>query len=89
MRIELDTIVRTGEIVLAAVVKHSVHHSRAFGMLAVYGTKLPVAILIRHHERMAALEIDGTPIDLCDFDRRYPRLRATFEGLARSGGKEA
>lgn len=85
IRIELDKVVRAGEVIVAAVVKRWVYCYDGFHALSIHGSKQPVAILVRHHEVTAAFEIDGLLIDLDDFEQRFPGQRASFERLAAAG----
>lgn len=64
---------------VAAVVKRWVHCHNGSRTLSVHGAKRPVAVLIRHHEVTTAFEIDGTRIDLDEFEQRFPGQRASFE----------
>ena len=78
MTIELDDIVRVGEVTVAALARRDV--SGATGpAISVYGSKCPIAILARRDGRTMAFDITGAHIDPGEFDRRYPGHRAAFE----------
>lgn len=78
MTIALDDIIRLEGATVAALVRRSVHGA-AKPCICVYGTKRPVAILVRCADATTAFEPDGTPIALADFERRFPGHLATFE----------
>ena len=80
MTVELDDIVRIGEITVAALARREV--SGAAGpAISAYGSKWPVAILVRRNGLTTAFETTGACIDLAEFDLRYPGRRAAFERL--------
>lgn len=81
MTVELDDIVRIGDVAIAAVVERSVRRG-LWPRMSIYGTKRPAVILIRDEGGTRAFDVDGTPMALNDFDRRFPGQRAEFERLA-------
>jgi hypothetical protein len=81
MRLELGKVVYVGEVAVAAVAIRSVHCSDCFHALSFHCTKRPVAILIRYGDVTMPFDIDGSRIDLHDFEQRYPGQRATFEQI--------
>ena len=82
MKIELDKLVRIGDIATAAVVKHSTHAWRSDMLFSGYGAKHPVAVLIRRRGKTLAFEIEGSPISMDEFERRYQGQWAAFECMA-------
>ena len=80
MTVELDDIVRIGEVTVAALAQREVQGA-AGSAISVYGSKHPVAILVRRKQLTMAFEITGAPIELDEFDRRYPGHRIGFEQL--------
>jgi hypothetical protein len=82
MRIELDRVVRDGDIAFAALVKISVQFCGLLHLASVQCAKHPIAVLIRRDDVTAAFEIDGAHIELDDFEQRYPGKLAIFERLA-------
>ena len=78
MTIALDKAVQIGEIVVAAIVHHSVRcqHSSTVSFQA---NKYPVAILVRRDNVTATLDIDGSRITPADVEERFPGQRAAFE----------
>jgi hypothetical protein len=89
MKIELDGIIHVGETTIAALAKSSVRCFGGANGLSAYGTKQPVAVLIRRDEITVAFEADGTPIPPEEFEQRYPGQRAAFEGLADAGANDS
>lgn len=79
MRIELDNVLLAGDTAVAALVKRSSHAWRDGTSLSGYGRKEPVAVLVRRHGKTQAFELEGSPIALDDFERRYEGRLAAFE----------
>ena len=80
MAARLDRIVRIGDIAVAAVTMGAVR-AVPFG-LTVFGSKTPVAVLIREGATTTAFDIEGARIPLDSFDRRFPGQRERFERAA-------
>lgn len=72
---------------VAAVVKRWVHCHNGPRTLSVNGAKRPVAVLIYHKDVITAFEIDGTRIDLDEFELHFPGQRASFERLVIAGDR--
>ncbi|NND48775.1 MAG: hypothetical protein HKN60_00820 [Rhizobiales bacterium] len=85
MTVELDQIVRVGQVSIAALVESSIHRGYVHS-LSFYGAKHPVAVLIHREDQTTAFEIGGPPIALDELDRRYPGQCARFKGFLVTDG---
>jgi hypothetical protein len=81
MSVALDPVLRVGGVAVAALVECSVNCGRA-PAIWFFGTKSPVAILVRRDGATSAFETDGTGIAPDDLERRFPGQRAAFERAA-------
>ena len=81
MRVYLDETVRTGPFAISAIVEVSVICSGR-RRLTAFGSKRPIAILIRRNGMTVALGVDGASIPTEDIERRFPGSTAEFERMA-------
>ncbi len=79
MTVRLSDCTRIGDITIAVLVRQSVH----YGLLPVsfFGTKRPLAILLRHPRETSVFRPDGTAYDMGAFESEHPGQRAAFEDL--------
>jgi len=79
MTAALDKVIRVGACAVGAVSERKVQPWYAGGSVSFHGTKRPVAILIRRDGMTLAFDVEGNPISLDTFQRRYPGLLERFD----------
>jgi hypothetical protein len=81
MTVALEPVLRIGAVALGVLVESSVRRAFLLG-LSIYGSKRPVAVLIRRDGVTIRFGIDGARIAEDDFDRRFPGWISAFERAA-------
>jgi hypothetical protein len=81
MTVELDPVLHVGAVVVGALAERSVRRALLPG-LSIYGSKHPVAVLIRRDGVTMGFNIDGEPIAADEFERRFPGCISAFERAA-------
>lgn len=85
MTVKPDQPLFIGDIAIAALAERGTTCVGPLKGVLGHGTKRPLAVLIRQANKTTILDIEGTPIDIENFDRRHPGQRAAFEQMVAAG----